>query len=227
MNCTCMSCYHTFEGSISLDELGWHSVCPECGSSFDVDVPAGKIMMMFVDDEDETNFNDFYSNEPICSYYAFDSVKEFIEAWKKISENPDSMWYWVYVNDMRSENCICSGACDPGDIENFMEYFDCDQNGDPTPKGPLAISAMMAFKAEFEKVGTAVEYTRNPKYLYTTYNEKTKRIGCDGGNLVYQKRVGSLFYDCETDKPLIPQPPEYVEWMMMKKRPLAKKYIGG
>ena len=38
MELTCMNCLHVFEGSISKDSLGWHSVCPECGSSFDVDV---------------------------------------------------------------------------------------------------------------------------------------------------------------------------------------------
>ena len=36
---TCLHCESVFEGTISLDELGWHSLCPWCGCSFDVDVP--------------------------------------------------------------------------------------------------------------------------------------------------------------------------------------------
>lgn len=39
MKLTCLNCWHQFDGDVSLDELGWHSVCPKCGSSFDVDVP--------------------------------------------------------------------------------------------------------------------------------------------------------------------------------------------
>lgn len=39
MKLTCLNCWHIFDGDVSLDELGWHSACPECGSSFDVDVP--------------------------------------------------------------------------------------------------------------------------------------------------------------------------------------------
>ena len=39
MKLTCLQCGNEFEGTVSKDDLGWHSVCPECGSSFDVDVP--------------------------------------------------------------------------------------------------------------------------------------------------------------------------------------------
>lgn len=34
----CLHCGRVFEGSVSLDKLGWHSVCPWCCCSFDVDV---------------------------------------------------------------------------------------------------------------------------------------------------------------------------------------------
>jgi hypothetical protein len=34
----CLDCGHEFEGAASLDFLGWHSVCPECYGSFDVDI---------------------------------------------------------------------------------------------------------------------------------------------------------------------------------------------
>ncbi len=34
---TCANCYHSFRGTVLHDALGWHGVCPQCGSSFDVD----------------------------------------------------------------------------------------------------------------------------------------------------------------------------------------------
>lgn len=125
MKLNCLNCNHEFDGSITKDELGWHSVCPECGSSFDVDVPEGRIVMAFVDDEFEECFTDgWHDDNPIITYYAFDDVKEFIKAWEKMHdyENdgcPDSMWYWLLDNG----RCFCSGACDPGDIEIIYEHF--------------------------------------------------------------------------------------------------------
>lgn len=37
MKLRCLNCNHEFEGTISRDELGWHSVCPECESNYYVD----------------------------------------------------------------------------------------------------------------------------------------------------------------------------------------------
>lgn len=34
---TCPHCGKTFESVVELDELGWYTVCTECGGSFDVD----------------------------------------------------------------------------------------------------------------------------------------------------------------------------------------------
>jgi len=47
MKLKCLHCENEFDGTISYDELGWHSYCEECGCSFDVDAPKGK------DEEDE------------------------------------------------------------------------------------------------------------------------------------------------------------------------------
>lgn len=41
---TCMNCQKEFEGELSLDTLGWHTVCPFCGASFDVDAPDSRSM---------------------------------------------------------------------------------------------------------------------------------------------------------------------------------------
>lgn len=164
---TCMNCYHVFEGTISLDELGWHSTCPECGASFDVDVPDGKIKMIFQDTSESRDFNDFYRGDAVRSYYAFDNIKDFIAKWKEISENPDSMWYWCYNGDIKDENCFCSGACDPYDIENFMEHFGCDEAGNhiPTP--------MERFKEEMSaEFNRKAVHRNNTKYIFAKYNQK-------------------------------------------------------
>lgn len=38
MKLRCLQCEYEFEGTVEKDELGWHSSCPSCGGSFDVDV---------------------------------------------------------------------------------------------------------------------------------------------------------------------------------------------
>lgn len=39
MKLKCLHCQNEFDGTIEKDDLGWHSSCPKCGGSFDVDVP--------------------------------------------------------------------------------------------------------------------------------------------------------------------------------------------
>ena len=120
MKLNCLHCGHEFDGSITKDELGWHSSCPECGCSFDVDVPDGKIVMAFAWDETDEYFTDnWYDNNEFATYYSFDTPEEFIEAWNNMVDNPDGMWYWV----LDDGELVCSGACDPYDIEIFEEYW--------------------------------------------------------------------------------------------------------
>lgn len=114
MKLKCLHCGNEFEGSISLDELGWYGYCEECDQSFDVDVPEGKIVMAFTDRLDRID-----GNCCVTSYYAFNTPEEFLEKWNEISENPDGMWYWV-LND---GELIVSGAYDPNDIDVFNEYW--------------------------------------------------------------------------------------------------------
>lgn len=124
MDLKCLCCENEFEGTISKDELGWHSVCDDCGSSFDVDVPEGRIVVAFTNPDYDSaepykNFEQELPEENICSYYAFDTPKSFLEKWRELVNEPDGMWYWVLDDNV----CICSGACDPGDIEIFEEHF--------------------------------------------------------------------------------------------------------
>lgn len=131
MKLQCLNCYHEFDGGISLDELGWHSVCPECGSSFDVDVPKGRIIMVFTDPDDDVaededpyyTFTDNFTGQNVNVYFAFDTVEEFLTAWKQIAygkDGPFGMWYWVLDNG----HLVCSGACDTGDIDIFKDYWE-------------------------------------------------------------------------------------------------------
>lgn len=127
MKLTCLNCSYEFDGSISLDELGWHSVCPECKSSFDVDVPEGRIVMAFTDpDENGANpyqyFTEKFHGQNIHLYMAFNTPEEFVAKWKEIYDKPNGMWYWCLDDGY----CFCSGACDPGDIEIFEDYFGMD-----------------------------------------------------------------------------------------------------
>lgn len=124
MKLKCLHCDHKFDGTISYDELGWHSFCPECGASFDVDVPEGKILMLFAGRETEFNWNTFeddHTRNEIYSYRAFPSVRSFMRKWRQLADNPDSMWYWVI--DGEDSHYVTTGACSPDDREIFKSYW--------------------------------------------------------------------------------------------------------
>ena len=209
----CPYCAHVFHGAMSLDNLGWHAVCPECEAFFDVDIPdipEGRIKMFFMDTDSRTSdaFNDYYRGAAVCSFYAFDKVKDFIAKWKEISEDPESMWYWCYDGEIKDENCFCSGAYDPEDIDIFREHFFCNEDGICYP----------------------MLHERNPRFTYWLYDPAEDRVydtsvDMVGREMVYQKRRNSLFYDAATNKPLVPQPAFYIKQMLNKGHPLAAKYI--
>lgn len=122
MKLNCLNCGHEFDGSISKDNLGWHSSCSKCNCSFDVDVPTGRIIMAFAWDETDEYFtDDWHDDNKFATYYAFDTPEEFMKAWKKMAYPnwPDGMWYWVTDNG----ELICSGAYDDGDEEIFIEHW--------------------------------------------------------------------------------------------------------
>ena len=129
MQLTCLQCGHRFDGTISKDELGWHSCCPSCKGSFDVDVPEGRIIMAFttagIDPEDHYRF--FREEmDGILSYYAFDSRKEFLEKWAEKVENPDGMWYWLIENG----ELITYGGLFHSDIELICDAWGIDYDPD-------------------------------------------------------------------------------------------------
>lgn len=125
---TCMNCQKKFEGELSLDTLGWHTACPLCGASFDVDVPDKRYVIAIAkmpDDDYEQYFVDKFDPDGVERMFTCGSYKELMQKWKKIAANPPSMWYWIV--DAYTENgvqTIVSGAIDPGDDEIIREYFD-------------------------------------------------------------------------------------------------------
>ena len=83
-----------------------------------------KIIMAFTDpvDGDENPykyFTDNFTGKGVHSYFIFNTPEEFITKWLEIHDKPNGMWYWV----LDKGKCICSGACDPDDIEIFKEYW--------------------------------------------------------------------------------------------------------
>ena len=100
-------------------------------NKFDTSLLKGKIVMAFTDPldtltedyEEKDNykyFTDNFTGYGVHTYYIFDTADEFIAKWKEIYDKPNGMWYWVLDDGI----CICSGACDPGDIEIFEEYWE-------------------------------------------------------------------------------------------------------
>ena len=141
MELKCLQCEHVFEGAISKDVLGWHSSCPKCGGSFDVEVPTGPIIMAFANPLVGTNdpCEPFRAKMPemnIHSYYAFATREAFLETWQTIVEEPDGEWYWV----MENGNVILDGACDPVDMDTFREVWDLNEDG--MPKRMLSAAEM-------------------------------------------------------------------------------------
>ena len=120
----CPHCDAKWDGTISHDDLGWHSCCPRCDQSFDVDTPEGKILMVFAGWG--TNFGEGFEDDHlknrIYSYRAFNSVRAFMRKWRQMAEDPDSMWYWVI--DTESGDYVTTGACSIDcDREIFKDYW--------------------------------------------------------------------------------------------------------
>lgn len=107
-----------------LDDGSWVTRCTRCKMQYPVEVPEGNIVMAFTDPVDDDPdpykyFTDEFEGKNIWNYWVFDTYEEFIEKWKEIVGKPYGMWYWV----LHEGKCICSGACDPGDLEQFEEHF--------------------------------------------------------------------------------------------------------
>lgn len=194
----CLNCSHEFEGTISYDEQGWHSSCPECDSSFDVDVPEGSIIMAFADAEDEenpyANFTENIHDACLVSYYAFASRKEFLGKWEEkiYNQEPDGMWYWVVEGD----NCITYGGPDIGDIELICEAWGIE----PDSSGDVAILLDQAYAScheGFPDSGTEKGGDANIKICYNC----VRKTECYSASQIKNLKKGETYkdktgYDC-------------------------------
>ena len=93
-----------------------------------------KIVMAFTD-PDETlenpyaTFTDDYVEDNVKIMFVFDTPEEFLEKFNRIindEEGPYGMWYWVLDHGKQ----ICSGACDPNDIDFYEEYWNLNKEND-------------------------------------------------------------------------------------------------
>ena len=90
-----------------------------------IDLAEKKRIRMYLLDDEEENYERFFTNKitpstPILSQYVFDTPKEFMKTWRKLADDPTTMWYWVYDGN----NVVCSGAIDPGDEEIYAESWE-------------------------------------------------------------------------------------------------------
>ena len=95
--------------------------CFNCNETININIPKAKILMLFTKYINWDTFEDDHTKNQIYDFYAFSSVKSFMDTWREVVNNPDGPWYWVI--DVKSGDYICSGACDPDDEEIFKEYF--------------------------------------------------------------------------------------------------------
>lgn len=120
MQMTCTHCGHKYTGSIRQCSAGWCGTCPTCGAAFRVNVPKGRIVVYFADDQHRECFTESYRRgNAVSGVYAFYYYHEFLAWWECMRDTPDSQWYWVFADG----RCICSGAVSPKDLSKFEAHF--------------------------------------------------------------------------------------------------------
>ena len=90
-----------------------------------------KIIMAFTDpderlDDPYSTFTDNYIEDNVKIMFVFDTPEEFLETFNRIindEEGPYGMWYWVLDHGKQ----ICSGACDPNDIDVYEEHWNLNK----------------------------------------------------------------------------------------------------
>ena len=71
-------------------------------------------------------FTDNFTGDGVHTWYNCFSVEAFINRWIQLYDKPNGMWYWV----LDDGKCICSGACDPYDIDIFIEHWHLEAYSD-------------------------------------------------------------------------------------------------
>lgn len=109
MRHVCLSCGHEFDGSISIDDLGPHTSCPSCESSFDVDI-VGETFCI--------NLQELYDSFACLKYGHI--VPDF--------EDGEMVYYDLY-NDEDDLACLDGEGCVVYDVDDEAITFR-NQNGE-------------------------------------------------------------------------------------------------
>lgn len=98
MKIKCWNCGHEFDGSVSYDELGWHSCCSECDTSFDVDtvwICVYRDTVEKLEDDWQTNLSEILVTIDFANQYYKECIEPYFEEnymtekdieWKNASE---------------------------------------------------------------------------------------------------------------------------------------------
>lgn len=62
-------------------------------------------------------FTDDFNAEGTSEIHTFDTPQEFLDKWEELMK--EGHWYWVLDGD----DIVCSGVCEPDDIEIFEDYW--------------------------------------------------------------------------------------------------------
>ena len=90
-----------------------------------------KIIMAFTDPDERldnpySTFTDNFVEDNVKIMFVFDTPEEFLQTFNRIindEEGPYGMWYWVLDHGKQ----ICSGACDPNDIDVYEEHWNLNK----------------------------------------------------------------------------------------------------
>ena len=125
-----------------------------------------KIVMAFTDpDENLDNpyevFTDNYVEDNVKIMFVFDTPEEFLQTFNRIindEEGPYGMWYWVLDHGKQ----ICSGACDPNDIDVYNEHWslnkedDIMENNDTRVK-QISLDVVVGSETDGEDLATQIQ----------------------------------------------------------------------
>ena len=176
MKLKCLHCEHEFDGTISRDELGWHSSCPVCGASFDVDVPDNYVVQNF--------------NWDGLTEQAFTMLCNTMEAYSSSYEDYiTNMHYNDFVGSVRIGNLCFDVLVGEDDNGGACVYYDLYVGGVDTGYGysnpnkfdPLNYNGQDDYPYDYAGGGTFKEPIRSMSYdVFKKYAESVME------NYIYQ-----------------------------------------
>jgi hypothetical protein len=115
MKVRCWNCGHEFNGGVSYDELGWHSYCSECNTSFDVDVIwicVYRDTIEELEDDWQTNLSEILVTMDFANQY----YKEYIEPYFEENNMTEKDIEWENASEFWTDYHTAD------DTEEFYDY---------------------------------------------------------------------------------------------------------